>query len=153
MGNWEGSNLVVECWSSKPSVWVRFLPPLFVIPKKYYCTTCRLLNMYKQNGVIVIRRAHDPKMLVRFQLLLSGLKSNNKECKNHAFKEKYIAHKWQNLSKLVIITQSVEYPFVVRKVSGSIPLNYPKGNNSMVEYRSPKLNMWVQFLLPLLKFN
>jgi hypothetical protein len=28
------------------------------------------LNTHKQNGVIVIRRAHDPKMLVRFQLLL-----------------------------------------------------------------------------------
>src|ERR1700716_1293764 len=80
-------------------------------------------------------------------------KATIKNIKNHAFKEKYIAHKWKNLSKLVIITQSVEYPFVVRKVSGSIPLNYPKGNILVVEFWSPKPKMWVRFLLPLVEPN
>jgi hypothetical protein len=60
---------VVEFWSSKSIAWVRFLPPLLdyiFSPRECF------QDPKKQDRVTVIRRAHDPKMLVRFQLLLSS---------------------------------------------------------------------------------
>jgi hypothetical protein len=102
--------------------YVGSIPTSLVFPIQRICFYKILaLNTHKQNGVIVIRGAHDPKMLVRFQLLLT------------------LVFIWQILQPYLVIlftiitgmvgnySSAVEHPFVIRKVSGSTPLNYPKG--------------------------
>jgi hypothetical protein len=81
-------------------------------------------------------------MLVRFQLLLfQYYRQFWKSIENLLFfinallrvKKKLFV-----LILLVIITQLAEYPFVVRKVGGSIPPNYPQGKILVAEFWSPK---------------
>ena len=90
------------------------------IPTSLVFTTCQTcfykmlaVDTPKQNGVIVIRGAHDPKMLVRIQLLLTLV---------------FIHKTSQPYSGMVgNYSSAVEHPFVIRKAGGSTPPNYPRG--------------------------